>query len=97
MNPGLGRSPGEGKGYPSSILAWRVHGVARLSNFHFIFTKEVLTILKAEITNGGKWSTTQHNKNLVFLKQKKQHGIIIKSILRHLNDSLNVKSGSSPY
>ena len=27
--PGLGRSPGEGKGYHSSILAWRlVHGVA---------------------------------------------------------------------
>ena len=22
--PGLGRSPGEGKGYPSSILAWRI-------------------------------------------------------------------------
>ena len=32
--PGLGRSPGEGKGYPSSILAWRIpwtviiHGAA---------------------------------------------------------------------
>ena len=22
--PGLGRSPGEGKGYPLSILAWRI-------------------------------------------------------------------------
>ena len=22
--PGLGKSPGEGKGYPSSILAWRI-------------------------------------------------------------------------
>ena len=22
--PGLGRSPGEGKGYPSSVLAWRI-------------------------------------------------------------------------
>ena len=22
--PGLGRSPGEGKGYPPSILAWRI-------------------------------------------------------------------------
>ena len=41
--PGLGRSPGEGKGYCSSILAWRipwpiVHAVAkswtRLSDFH---------------------------------------------------------------
>ena len=41
--PGLGRSPGEGKGYPLHILAWRipwtVHGVTnswtQLSNFHF--------------------------------------------------------------
>jgi len=41
--PGLGRSPGEGKGYHSSILAWKttwttVHGVAKsrtsLSDFH---------------------------------------------------------------
>ena len=41
---GLGRSPGEGKGTHSSILAWRipwtvVHGVAksrtRLNDFHF--------------------------------------------------------------
>ena len=33
LTPGPGRSPGEGKGYPSSILAWgipwtTVHGVA---------------------------------------------------------------------
>ena len=44
--PGLGRSPGEGEGYPlSSILAWEipldciVHGVTKsqtqLSDFHF--------------------------------------------------------------
>ena len=41
--PGLGRSPGEGKGTHSSILAWRIkwttfHGVTKsrtwLSNFH---------------------------------------------------------------
>ena len=41
--PGLGRSPGEGKGYPSSSLAWRIpycvfHGIAEsqtwLSDFH---------------------------------------------------------------
>ena len=35
----LGRSPGEGKGNPSSILARIVHGVTqsrtRLSDFHF--------------------------------------------------------------
>ena len=24
LNPGLRRSPGEGNGYPSSILAWRI-------------------------------------------------------------------------
>ena len=45
--PGLGRVPGEGKGYHSSLLAWRmpwttVHGVAesqtRLSSFHIPFT-----------------------------------------------------------
>ena len=43
--PGLGRSPGEGKGYPlqysglESSMDWIVHGVTkswtRLSNFHF--------------------------------------------------------------
>ena len=45
MIPGLGRSPGEGKGYPlqysglENSLDYIVHGVAksqtRLSNFHF--------------------------------------------------------------
>ena len=49
--PGLGRSPGEGNGYPLQCLAWNsmdrgtsqatVHGVAmsrtQLSNFHFHF------------------------------------------------------------
>ena len=43
--PGLGRSPGEGKGYPlqysglENSMDWIVHGVTksqtRLSNFHF--------------------------------------------------------------
>ena len=41
--PGLGRSPGEEKGYPLQYFAWRipwtVHGVAKsrtqLSDFHF--------------------------------------------------------------
>ena len=43
--PGLGRCPGEGNGYHSSILAWKipwtviVHGVTKsqteLGNFHF--------------------------------------------------------------
>ena len=43
--PGLGRSPGEGKGYPLQYsgleisMDWRVHGAAkrqtRLSDFHF--------------------------------------------------------------
>ena len=45
--PGLGRSPGEGKGYPlqysglENPMDFIVHGVAkshtRLSNFHFLF------------------------------------------------------------
>ena len=45
LTPGLGRSPGEGKGYPlqysglENSMDWVVHGVAksqtRLSNFHF--------------------------------------------------------------
>ena len=38
---GLGRSPGEGKGTHSSILAWRIQGVAKsrtqLSDFYFHF------------------------------------------------------------
>ena len=45
FNPGLGRSPGEGKGYsfqysgPENTMDYVVHGVAKsrtwLSNFHF--------------------------------------------------------------
>ena len=48
LTPGLGRSPGEGKGYPlqysglESTMDCTVHGVAksctRLSGFHFILT-----------------------------------------------------------
>ena len=44
--PGLGRSPGEGKGYPlqysglENFMDYVVHGVAKnrtlLSNFHFL-------------------------------------------------------------
>ena len=50
--PGLGRSPGEGKGYPlqyadlENSMDFIVHGVAkswtRLSNFHFHFASESL-------------------------------------------------------
>ena len=46
--PGLGRSPGEGKGYPlqysglENSMDYIVHGVAesrtQLSDFHFLFT-----------------------------------------------------------
>ena len=46
--PGLGRSPGEGKGYSrqysglENSMDWVVHGVAesqtRLSDFHFTYT-----------------------------------------------------------
>ena len=47
--PGLGRSPGEGKGYPlqysglENSMDYIVHGIAkrwtRLSDFHFHFTQ----------------------------------------------------------
>ena len=50
--PGLGRSPGEGKGYPFQYSGLEnptdctVHGVAkswtRLSNFHFTFMSATL-------------------------------------------------------
>ena len=40
--PGLGRSPGEGKGYPLQYFGLENHGVTKswtqLSNFHFTFT-----------------------------------------------------------
>ena len=49
--PGLGRSPGEGKGYPlqysglENSMDYTVHGVAnswtRLSDFHFLFLGSV--------------------------------------------------------
>ena len=49
--PGLGRSPGEGKGYPlqySSVensMDCIVHGIAKsrtqLSNFHFFFSRDL--------------------------------------------------------
>ena len=53
--PGLGRSPGEGKGYPlqysglENSMDSTVHGVAkswkRLSNFHFHFTSMSATLV----------------------------------------------------
>ena len=54
--PGLGRSPGEGKGYPLqySGLEYIVHGVAKswtpLSDFHFHFHG------KTEISQIAIWS-----------------------------------------
>ena len=57
--PGLGRSPGEGKGYPlqysglENSMDWIVHGVAkgqtRLSNFHFMEKKDALIIQQNEL------------------------------------------------
>ena len=32
--PGLGRSPGEGKGYPLSILAWRIPWTGEPGGLH---------------------------------------------------------------
>ena len=34
--PGVGRSPGEGKGYHFSIPAWKVPRTTQLSDFHFL-------------------------------------------------------------
>ena len=50
--PGLGRSPEEGKGYHSSILAWRIswtdHGVTKswmqLSDFHLHYHRSWMRI-----------------------------------------------------
>ena len=60
--PGLGRSPGEGKGYPlqysglensmDCIVHWVTKSLIRLSNFHFHFM--VLTKIK--------WQATIHLK-----------------------------------
>ena len=57
--PGLGRSPGEGNGYPLQYSdlensmyrrAWKANGVAKsrtpLSNFHFQWLKIIITIKK---------------------------------------------------
>ena len=58
--PGLGRSPGDGKGYPlqysglENSMNYRVHGVAknriRLAKFHFHFPlRSVLEIVAAYV------------------------------------------------
>ena len=54
--PGLGRSPGEGKGYPlqysglENSMDCIGHGIAKsrtlLSNFHFTFNLSVVLIIK---------------------------------------------------
>ena len=59
--PGLGRSPGEGKGYPlqysglENSMDCIVHGVAKsrtqLSDFHFQWAKMNLDVNKTRITN----------------------------------------------
>ena len=55
----MGRSPGEGKGYPlqysglENSMNYTVHGVAkswtRLSNFHFTILKNSVQLLKSNI------------------------------------------------
>ena len=32
LTPGLGRSPGEGEGYPLSILAWRIQAIQSMGS-----------------------------------------------------------------
>ena len=60
--PGLGRSPGEGKGYPlhcsglENSMDWVVHGVAKrwtqLSDFHFLYFPSFYSSLAVYLLNG---------------------------------------------
>ena len=85
---GLGRSPGEEKGYPPSILAWRipwttVHGVAKsqtqLSHFHFHFllSKWPLPKLSGIISTIGCYKLCW--KLLLFMLLPSMAGITISS------------------
>ena len=59
--PGLGRSPGEGKGYPlhcsglENSMDWVVHGVAKrwtqLSDFHFLYFPSFYSSLAVYLLN----------------------------------------------
>ena len=39
--PGCGRSPGEGNGYPSSILAWRIPSTEEPGGLQFMGSQRV--------------------------------------------------------
>ena len=58
--PRLGRSPGEGNGYPleysflensmDSRVCWvTIHGVVLLSNFHFCYLRGIILAMKVEL------------------------------------------------
>ena len=75
--PGLGRSPGEGRGYPlqysglESSMDCIVHGVAksqtRLSNFHFHFAKQRRVSMAFHLTEqtSAEWGSGEP-RNLYF-------------------------------
>ena len=62
--PGLGRSPGDGKGYPvqfsglenpmECIVCWAAKSQAWLSDFHFHFPQEKLIVISIQIRVGSK-------------------------------------------
>ena len=75
--PGLGRSPGEGKGYPlqysglENSMDYIVHGIAesrtQLSDFHFLFT----------------FCVTYNFVSYFFLNVIKVAALLSKSLCRH--------------
>ena len=83
--PGLGRSPGEGKGYPLQYSGlensmnrgdWQptVHGVAkswtRLSNFHFLFHFYV-----TKKCSDASWGVLQFNSILMVSIYQREHQV----------------------
>ena len=73
--PGLGRSPGEGKGYPlqysglENSMDYVVHGVTKsqtqLSNFHFHFTLYMSDVLSLYLLRIQRW--VGHSQIPVFM------------------------------
>ena len=80
--PGLGRSPGERKGYPlqysglENCMDWIVHGVAksqtRLNNFHFPFTFTMSCVFRAcfsQLRNWHRHTSTKESPDILWLHQ----------------------------
>ena len=75
--PGLGRSPGEGKGYPlqysglENSMDYIVHGVTksqtRLSNFHFHFLQQCIDISVTRVFLGLSVHFKKKNHKIRFM------------------------------